>query len=228
MVTLVVLLAVSVSLVGEYFSQTQSPTPSPALKDNFPPLLSSWDTSLFLWITTDLSNPYIGSALSALTLLGSFSASVILCGFLFLIGQRKRGIVASASIILVMATTMVLKVAVARPRPFMVVSGALPVDVESGSSFPSGHASRVFSILDLTRGRNRRMVLVGYVVAGLVGFSRVYIGVHYPLDVLGGAVLGLISGRVIRRYEGWIVLKVESTMSRLEASYSKFNTPQKQ
>ena len=150
-----------------------------------------------------------------MTLLGSFSVSVILCGVLFLVGQRRMGIVSSASIIIATVITAILKVAVARPRPFMVVSGAIPLDLERDYSFPSGHASRAFGLLSLTRGRSARMRLFGYSLAGLVAFSRVYLGVHYPLDVLGGVALGLASGMVVRRYEGRFVPKVEEAMDRL-------------
>jgi undecaprenyl-diphosphatase len=206
--TLLVLLVVSASLVGEYVNQTRPPVSSPEVRDNFPPPLSSLDRGFFLSVNVGLSNPSVGGFLSVLTLLGSFSASVILCGSLFLVGQRRMGILASSSIILVTVITIALKVVVARPRPFLVVPGALPLVAEGGSSFPSGHASRVFSLQHLTKGRSRRWVLTGYASAGLVTFSRVYLGVHYPLDVLGGTVLGLASGRIVRHYEGWLMSKL--------------------
>lgn len=215
-ITLIVLLAVSASLAGEHLTQTGPPSTSPQGTDNFPSQLSSWDTGLYLWVNVGLLNSYVSGILSVLTYLGGFSASVVLCGSLFLIGQRRRGILASASITLVTVLTIALKVIVARPRPFMVIPEALPAEMEGGSAFPSGHASRVFSLLHLTRARSRRLVLIGYVLAGLVAFSRVYLGVHYPLDVLGGMVLGLTSGRIVRHYEGRFVARVENAMERLK------------
>ena len=208
-------LVVSISIVGEYVDETHIPPTFPE-KDNFPTQLSSWDTSLFVWVNIDLSNHIAGQILLVVTLLGSFSASMIVCGFLLLSGDRRRGIIASSSIILVTIFTIILKTIVARPRPFTAVPGAIAVVLETGSSFPSGHASRVFSLLDLTRGTSKRLRVVSYSLASLVIFSRVYLGVHYPLDVLCGALLGYASGRVVQHYEKWLVPKVEVAMGHLK------------
>jgi undecaprenyl-diphosphatase len=210
-----VFLVISISIVGEYIDETHIPQTFPE-KDNFPTQLSSWDTTLFLWVNVDLSNHTAGQILLIVTLLGSFSASMIVCGFLFLSGDRRRGITASTSTILVTVLTIIIKTIVARPRPFTVVPGVIAVVLETGSSFPSGHVSRVFSLLHVTRGTSKRLRVVGYSLASLVMFSRVYLGVHYPLDVLCGALLGYASGRVVQHYEKWLVPKVEGAMGRLK------------
>ncbi len=215
-----VLIIVSATIAAEYWDQTQTPSTFQTRSDNFPQPLSSWDITFFNWININLYNNAVWQILLIITLLGSISASVLTCGTLFLTGYSRRGIAASVSLILVSVLTAVLKSAFARPRPFMVVPNAIVFQLESGWSFPSGHTSRVFSLLPSTKGMNRKMRLLGYSLAILVGFSRIYIGLHYPLDLVAGAALGIAAGRITNHYEARIVPRVEHAMARLGVSHS--------
>jgi undecaprenyl-diphosphatase len=102
----------------------------------------------------------------------------------------------------------------------MVVPGAVTFQLDSGWSFPSGHTSRVFSLLPSTKGMNRKIRLLGYSLAILVGFSRVYIGLHYPLDLVGGVALGFAAGRITDHYEGRIVPRAERALMCSGESHS--------
>ena len=93
-----------------------------------------------------------------------------------------------------------IKVAVDRPRPFIVEPEPTPLLLGVlGDSFPSGHAATSFAgALVLTRWLPGRWpVLFGLAVA--IAYSRVYVGVHYPADVLGGAALGLLVATALPR-----------------------------
>ena len=215
-----VLIIVSATITAEYWDQTQTLSIFQTRSDNFPQPLSSWDITLFTWLNINLYNNAVGQILLIVTLLGSLSASVMACGTLFLTGQRRRAIIASVSLILVSVLTAVLKSAFARPRPFIVVPGAVAFQLVSGWSFPSGHTSRVFSLLPSTKGMKRKIRLLGYSLAILVGFSRIYIGLHYPLDLVAGAALGIAAGRITNHYEARIVPRVEHAMVRLGMSHS--------
>lgn len=80
-------------------------------------------------------------------------------------------------------------------RPFMT-HDIIPLVFEKGHSFPSMHASIFFALAFATYSLDRNVGIFMYILAILIGISRMIIGVHYPVDILGGAVLGLIIGFV--------------------------------
>jgi membrane-associated phospholipid phosphatase len=87
--------------------------------------------------------------------------------------------------------TWALKLAVDRPRATGVRVVAPYLSTTLDPSFPIGHASRAFASAALLGHRMRRWRwLLGALATG-IGFSRIYLGVHYPSDVLAGALLGL-------------------------------------
>jgi membrane-associated phospholipid phosphatase len=86
-----------------------------------------------------------------------------------------------------------------RPRPYEVVAGAvLRQQPALGTSFPSSHtAVTVAVVIALVPFLPRALAGVAIAYAVLVGWSRVYLGVHYPLDILGGAGIGIAVGGVV-------------------------------
>jgi len=94
------------------------------------------------------------------------------------------------------AVSDVIKLSVDRSRP---VDHPL-VSEPTTHSFPSGHATTSFACAaTLAPFVSRHAVPVLYVLAAAIAYSRVYVGVHYPLDVLGGAALGLLFATALRR-----------------------------
>jgi membrane-associated phospholipid phosphatase len=103
-------------------------------------------------------------------------------------------------------STYVLKNTIRRDRPFITHKDIVKLSNGGGMSFPSGHTSAAFCIATSIALENRQWYIRAPVLvwAGLVGYSRVHLGVHYPSDVLAGALVGAGSAYAGRRINNWI------------------------
>ncbi|HOV92699.1 MAG TPA: phosphatase PAP2 family protein [Candidatus Kapabacteria bacterium] len=95
-------------------------------------------------------------------------------------------------------SSQVIKEAVGRLRPCRSLSNIhLLVPCGAGKSFPSSHAVNNFSLATVLAYNFKKYNWVFYGIAGLIAFSRISVGAHYPFDVIGGAVIGAIIGYLI-------------------------------
>lgn len=107
-------------------------------------------------------------------------------------GTRQNALyIASSSAVNFLLTTMI-KTIIRRPRPFLGRVKINAVYQPHSTSFPSGHSSSAFTTATaLSQVYNKWYVIApAYLYAGAIGYSRMYLGVHYPTDVGAGAVLG--------------------------------------
>lgn len=91
---------------------------------------------------------------------------------------------------------IVAKPLVARSRPGLEAGTILVGSSGDGFSFPSGHATIAFALANILSHKEPRFRWFLYTLAVLIALSRVYLGVHYPLDVIAGGVLGWGIGRI--------------------------------
>ena len=108
---------------------------------------------------------------------------------------RRHGTALLCALALNLLTcNVLLKPLVGRTRPFVGQSIRLLIDPPLDASFPSGHTSSSFAAVLALRKSNSRLWKPALVLAALIAFSRLYLYVHWPSDVAGGAVLGAAMG----------------------------------
>ena len=163
-------------------------------------MLGNSDIAIFHFINSTLANPVLDIVMPLITRLGTGELIFVLAVFIILLsGPQKRlsGILLLAGLTAGYFAVEFLKDSVAMPRPFMSIPDIrLLVPKAAGFSFPSGHTFNAFMAAAILT-RSFKKDWLWYFLAVLVAFSRVYIGVHYPSDVLFGGLLGMIIGYIL-------------------------------
>jgi undecaprenyl-diphosphatase len=133
---------------------------------------------------------------------GSFGAIWLLLAIAISASSRRRRwlwVQVGVAILVAEGVSGGLKLLLRRARPAAAESDPLPlVDLPLTFSFPSGHATVSFACATVLTFAIPRLVVPLYALAALIAFSRVYVGVHYPSDVLAGAVLGILLATALR------------------------------
>ncbi len=167
-----------------------------------------FDRAVFEWIERTFFDRGISAVLTPvmafITHLGDsgiFWIALAICLVIFK-KTRKYGLILTVGLaFMLLLNDIILKPLIARPRPFDIAQWkdwfVYPeiISRPSGFSFPSGHTSCSFaSATALTATKKKSVYILAFALAALIGFSRIYLHVHYCTDVLFGAVAGVIYG----------------------------------
>jgi undecaprenyl-diphosphatase len=160
-------------------------------------------------------NPYLEVAFTAITYLGSSVFWLLVIALFWLDKRRKLSVHLMYAFVIDTALSFVLKFSYMRPRP----SQAIGIDLDNaGPSFPSGHSQRAFSGAFILSKYFRKKSRLFYVLSALTALSRIYVGVHYPLDVLVGSISGILVGRIVYSLPtNWLERKISKLTSILES-----------
>ena len=165
------------------------------------------DGNILLWIQEYIRNDFLTPIFKFITSLGDegYVWIAIAIVLLFVKNFRKVGLMVGASLLgSLVFNNMIVKNIVARPRPYRMIETLTILIPEPGEySFPSGHTSSSFAAgVVLYLMLPKKYGIPAMVLAFLIGISRLYVGVHYPTDVLGGMVMGtLIAVSVVKATE---------------------------
>ena len=146
--------------------------------------------------------PVFDNFILLITSLASYVWYILIIGFLLNKPTRKLGVILAVAMILqYLVNGGVLKHLFARVRPCNVdTTVELLVKRPKGFSFPSGHSAAAFCAVGVLYGAKiKRLLWPSFILACLIAFSRLYLYVHFPTDVLAGALCGFFIGYGVSR-----------------------------
>jgi undecaprenyl-diphosphatase len=160
----------------------------------------AWDEAVLVAVSR-LQRPLMTRALRGVTHLGDAQSLTFLGLVLLLAGSEPRhlGVMLLLSSGGAAVIAQLVKRLSKRRRPNVGILGFTALAQNPDAfSFPSGHTAASVALAVAWAGEGSGLGLLASAFASLVGFSRVYLGVHYPLDVMAGAAIGLTAGGLAR------------------------------
>lgn len=160
-------------------------------------MIVSFDNAILDFIQTYMRNGFLDFILPIITKLGNEGIIWIFIAIAFLISKKYRtnGIkLAIALLLCLIIGNITLKPLFARTRPFDINTEIeLLITKPTDFSFPSGHTMSSFAAAIVIFDANKRMGIIALILAALIAFSRLYLYVHFPSDILGGLIIGVIN-----------------------------------
>ena len=157
------------------------------------------DAQILLWIQDNIRQEWLTPVMKFITYLGNAGAIWVVLTLIFLLWRpyRKAGITAVAAMFFsFILNNLLLKNIIARTRPYEVIDGlTLLVAPATDYSFPSGHSATSFAAaVVFAKMFGWRRGIWFLVLALCISLSRLYVGIHYPTDVMFGIVSGALMG----------------------------------
>lgn len=192
--------------------KTPKPVPADSLRwaaSGLAHRLDTWDRRTFQAINKGWDNRFFDAIMPVITQLGNGGVQAVGLIVAWLLARRRkrtdwmRTAVLSVSglVLSVIAPQVKLFLPRWRPPTMMPYDLVLLVHPLYGGAFPSGHTMSSFAIATVIGLRHRWAAAPALALAAMIGLSRISVGVHWPLDVLGGAVIGVMIGVAVVRWD---------------------------
>jgi undecaprenyl-diphosphatase len=184
------------------------------------------DTVVFLFLNRGFANPVFDTVMPFVTNVHHWKIPIVIIWLALMVFGRKKGRVTAILVVVILVlsdqlSSSVIKPWINRTRPCFVLSGVrLLIDQSGSPSFPSSHAANMAAMAVLFSVKYRRFAALFIAIALVVSYSRIYVGVHYPSDLIGGWVVGIACAATILMAEKQIRIIIKR--NRLE----KNNTPE--
>jgi len=155
----------------------------------------TWELELMKWADAWWSTPVFDYVLPWITYLGSHFAFILFI-ILSWIVTKKRKVLRHLVLLYAIQSAVIysLKFLIRRQRPFLFLEMASKLSKGPGEildpSFPSAHAAFSFMMATLLANWFPRYRIIFFIAAAFIGWTRIYLGLHYPTDVIAGALLG--------------------------------------
>ena len=160
-------------------------------------MIQNFDFAVLQFLQNNFNSQFLDNLFLFITRLGNFSFIWIIIA-LILISIKKYRVIGITMLLALLFSQLIgnelLKNLIQRPRPYITYS-QLETSLQAGGySFPSGHTASSFAAVTVLLLRFKKYNIFFIILASLIAFSRLYLFVHYPTDILGGIVLGIICG----------------------------------
>ena len=181
-----------------------------------PEIIQQLDEQALVWIAEHVRNAVLDPFMKLYTQLGNTGMLFIVLGLAMLLWRpaRRAGFSALCAMLIgLIVVNFTIKPLVARERPWLVIEHFVNLVPEHDpNSFPSGHtnAAFAFAIAVCLSAPRRWMKITAVCLAAVMGLSRLYVGVHFPSDVLAGAAIGSLCGLA----GAWVVKRAEERLRR--------------
>ena len=174
--------------------------------ESFRALLNTWAVSFDLpildWIQTNMRSGFMDFIMPWITLLGDAGIFWMICAAVLALTKKYRKVgfgMAVAMALGLLVCNVTLKPLVARIRPYdfqetLGVTVNLLIEKQHDFSFPSGHTIASFEACTVMMLGSRKLGIPATLLAILIAFSRLYLYVHYPTDVIASVILGTLFG----------------------------------